>query len=359
MLRKASPRLFTDKVMQKRTRNILIGSFLAIILLACAIGGAFYYYFMAPQFFPPQTAYVYIDRDDTADSVYVKVEEVGHVKDFHGFKWMSEYRHYPESIRTGRYEIRNGESVYHVFSRIWRGYQTPMNITINSARTMKRLAGQVGRQLMIDSVEIATLMYDSAFQAKMGYTKETMPALFIPDTYEMYWDISVNEFFDRMRTEHKRFWSTSRTAKAKEMGLTENEVATLASIVEEETNNNPEKPAVAGLYYNRLRIGMPLQADPTIKFALQEFGIRRILNSDLNVESPYNTYLHKGLPPGPIRIPSVTGLDAVLNYAHHNYLYMCAKEDFSGTHNFAVTYREHVNNAQRYWAALNKRKIKR
>ncbi len=272
---------------------------------------------------------------------------------------MSEYRHYPESISTGRYEIRNGESVYHVFSRIWRGYQTPLNVTINSARTMRRLAGQVGRQLMIDSVEIATLMYDSTFQAKMGYTKETMPALFIPDTYEMYWDISVDEFFERMQTEHKRFWNSSRQAKAKEMGLTENEVSILASIVEEETNNNPEKPSVAGLYYNRLRIGMPLQADPTIKFALQEFGIRRILNSDLNVESPYNTYLHRGLPPGPIRIPSVIGLDAVLNYAHHNYLYMCAKEDFSGTHNFAATYRGHLNNAQRYWAALNRRKISR
>ena len=186
-----------------------------------------------------------------------------------------------------------------------------------------------------------------------------MPALFIPETYEMYWDISVDEFFERMQTEHKRFWNTQRKAKAQEMGLTENEVATLASIVEEETNNNGEKPSVAGLYYNRLRIGMPLQADPTIKFALQEFGIRRILNSDLNVESPYNTYLHRGLPPGPIRIPSVVGLDAVLNYAHHNYLYMCAKEDFSGTHNFAATYREHLNNAQRYWAALNKRKISR
>ena len=154
--------------MKKRTIHILLGVFLALILVACAIGGAFYYFFMAPQFFPQQTAYVYIDRDDTADSVYVKVQEVGNVKDFHGFKWMSEYRHYPEDIQTGRYEIKNNESVYNVFSRIWRGYQTPMNITINSARTMKRLAGQVGRQLMIDSLELVTLMYDSAFQAKMG-----------------------------------------------------------------------------------------------------------------------------------------------------------------------------------------------
>ncbi|MCR4765484.1 MAG: endolytic transglycosylase MltG [Bacteroidaceae bacterium] len=345
--------------MKRRTIHILLGVLLAIVLVVCAIGGAFYYYFMAPQFFPQQTAYVYIDRDDSADSVYVKVQEVGNVKDFHGFKWMSDYRHYPESIRTGRYEIRNNESVYQVFSRIWRGYQTPMNVTINSARTMKRLAGQVGRQLMIDSTEIATLMYDSIFQIKMGYTKETMPALFIPDTYEMYWDITVDAFFERMQTEHKRFWNNQRKAKAEEMGLSENEVATLASIVEEETNNNGEKPSVAGLYYNRLRIGMPLQADPTIKFALQEFGIRRILNSDLNVESPYNTYLHRGLPPGPIRIPSVVGLDAVLNYEHHNYLYMCAKEDFSGTHNFAATYGQHLRNAQRYWAALNKRKISR
>ena len=343
----------------KKIWKILIGCFLAVLVIAGSLAGAFYYYFMAPQFFPAQTSYVYIDRDDTADSVYVKVQEVGNVKDFHGFKWMSEYRHYPESIRTGRYEIRNNESVYEVFSRIWRGYQTPMNVTINSARTMKRIAGQAGSQLMIDSVEIATMMYDSAFQAKMGYTQETMPALFIPNTYEMYWDITVDEFFERMQTEHKRFWNASRKAKAAEMGLTENEVATLASIVEEETNNNGEKPSVAGLYYNRLRIGMPLQADPTIKFALQEFGIRRILNSDLNVESPYNTYLHRGLPPGPIRIPSVVGLDAVLNYTHHNYLYMCAKEDFSGTHNFAATYGEHLRNAQRYWAALNKRKISR
>ena len=160
-----------------------------------------------------------------------------------------------------------------------------------------------------------------------------------------------------MKKEHNRFWNQSRRAKADSLSMTPVEVAILASIVEEETNNRQEKPMVAGLYINRLRIGIPLQADPTVKFALQDFSLRRITNAHLNFPSPYNTYLNVGLPPGPIRIPSPAGIDAVLNYARHNYIYMCAKEDFSGTHNFASTYAEHMQNARKYWNMLNKRKI--
>ena len=181
--------------------------------------------------------------------------------------------------------------------------------------------------------------------------------LFIPETYQVYWDMSAEEFFERMQKEHQKFWNQERLDKATAIGMTPTEVCTLASIVEEETNNNPEKPMVAGLYINRLHTGMPLQADPTIKFALQDFGLRRITNAHLAVESPYNTYLNTGLPPGPIRIPSPIGLDAVLNHTKHNYLYMCAKEDFSGTHNFASNYAEHMKNARKYWNALNERKI--
>ena len=169
--------------------------------------------------------------------------------------------------------------------------------------------------------------------------------------------MSVDEFFQRMKKEHDNFWNADRLAKAKALGLTPEEVSTIASIVEEETNNNAEKPMVAGLYYNRLRGGMPLQADPTIKYALQDFALRRISNENLRVNSPYNTYRNIGLPPGPIRIPSTISIDAVLNLVKHDYIYMCAKDDFSGTHAFAANYADHMKNAKKYWKALNERKI--
>ena len=270
---------------------------------------------------------------------------------------MAKYRDYPRNIHTGRYAIQPGENVYHVFSRLYRGYQDPINLTIGSVRTLDRLARSIGKQLMIDSAEVAKVMNDSLFQHKLGYNKETIPCLFIPETYQVYWDMSVTDLFERMQKEHQKFWNQERLNKATAIGMTPAEVCTLASIVEEETNNNPEKPMVAGLYINRLHSDMPLQADPTIKFALQDFGLRRITNAHLSVDSPYNTYRNLGLPPGPIRIPSPIGLDAVLNYVKHDFIYMCAKEDFSGTHNFASNYADHMKNARKYWNALNERKI--
>ncbi|MBQ8673613.1 MAG: endolytic transglycosylase MltG [Bacteroides sp.] len=343
--------------MKKRTRNLLIGIIAAITLVTATCAGGIYYLLFAPQFHPDRTVYVYIDRDDTADSIYNKVYRQGKAKCFQGFLWMAAYRDYPQHIHTGRYAIRPGENVYHVFSRLCRGYQEPTNLTIGSVRTLDRLARNVGRQLMIDSLEVISLLTDTLFLQQMGYTEATLPALFIPDTYQVYWDMSAKGFMERMAQEHRKFWNEERLRKTQAIGLTPIEVSTLASIVEEETNDRDEKPLVAGLYLNRLRIGMPLQADPTVKFAQQDFALRRITNAHLTVDSPYNTYRHPGLPPGPIRIPTPVGLDAVLNPAEHNYLYMCAKEDFSGTHNFAATLAEHNKNARRYWNALNKRKI--
>jgi UPF0755 protein len=242
--------------------------------------------------------------------------------------------------------------------RLSMGYQTPVKLTIGSVRTLDRMARNASRQLMIDSVEIATLLNDTAFIRKMGYTKETLPALFIPNTYEVYWNMSAEDFMARMQKEHKAYWNEKRMKQAEAIGLTPIEVATLASIVEEETANHAEKPMVAGLYINRLKRGMLLQADPTVKFSMGDFELRRILYRHLEVDSPYNTYKYAGLPPGPIRVPSYQGLESVLNYTKHNYLYMCAKEDFSGTHNFAVTNAQHAANARKYQQALNKRGIR-
>jgi len=190
------------------------------------------------------------------------------------------------------------------------------------------------------------------------YDTCSLPSLFVPNTYEVYWNISPSQLMQRMIKEHDRFWDGERTAKASALGLTVNQVCTLASIIDEETANVGEKPMIAGMYLNRLKQDMPLQADPTVKFAMKNFGARRIYYDMLTFDSPYNTYRNTGLPPGPIKIASVKGIDAVLNAVQHDYLYMCAKEDFSGTHNFATTYQEHLQNAARYSKALNQRGIK-
>lgn len=342
--------------MNIKKKNIFFIIIALMIIIICWTS-ILYYYLLAPQFYPTKTVYIYVDRDDNLDSVYNKVKANGKPKNFTGFKWMAHYKKYASNIHTGCYVIHPSENIYHVFSRLYRGYQEPINLTIGSVRTLNRLAGSVGRQLMIDSTEIVTLINDTNFQRKLGYNIETLPAFFIPNTYEVYWNMTAQDFMERMQKEYQHFWNQSRIQKAQALNMTPVEIATLASIVEEETNNTAEKPDVAGLYINRLHRGMPLQADPTIKFALQNFALRRITNADLNVNSPYNTYLNTGLPPGPIRIASPTGLDAVLNYTKHDYIYMCAKDDFSGTHNFASNYNDHLKNARKYWNALNKRKI--
>lgn len=320
--------------------------------------GGIYQLFFSQPFQISETGYIYIDRDDNIDSVYNQIIKVGNPKSMKGFKIIAEQKGYDKNIKTGRYAIKPTDNMRYLHRRLSLGYQTPVNLTIGSVRTMDRIARNASRQLMIDSTEIIGLLNDTAYLNTIGYTQQTIPALFIPNTYEVYWNISAEDFMKRMIKEHKVFWNEERIKKAKSIGLTPEEVATLASIVEEETAVNAEKPVVAGLYINRLKRGMLLQADPTIKFSLQDFGLKRILFKHLEVNSPYNTYKHAGLPPGPIRIPSIQGLESVLNHAHHNYLYMCAKEDFSGTHNFAVTSAQHTANARRYQQALNRRNIK-
>ena len=341
--------------MKKKTRNILIAS-IAILLLGIAGIAHIYYYFFAQPFQITETTYIYIDQNDNIDSVYHKIIEAGNPKQMHGFESLVKYKGY--TPKTGCYVIKPTDNMRYLHRRLSMGYQTPVKLTIGSVRTLDRMARNIARQLMIDSTEVAKLIADTAYIHRIGYTKETLPALFIPNTYEVYWNLSAEDFMQRMLKENKAFWNEKRTKQAEAIGLTPIEVATLASIVEEETANQAEKPVVAGLYINRLHKGMLLQADPTVKFSMGNFELRRILYRHLEVDSPYNTYKYAGLPPGPIRVPSYQGLESVLNYTKHNYLYMCAKEDFSGTHNFAVTSAQHAANARKYQQALNRRGIR-
>ncbi len=293
---------------------------------------------------------VYVDADDTQDSIYIKIGSPR--------RWDLLRRVLEAKPRTGYYTILQGETVLDVYRKFRNGLQTPINLTIPQVRTMDMLAGYLSRKLMMDSTSLSNSLRDTLFCSRLGYTPQTLPALFIPNTYQMWWNISMDKFILRMQKENAAFWNKERSALAHKIGLTHEEVITLASIVAEETAYVPEMPKVAGMYIRRLQIGMPLQADPTVKFAVGDFSLRRIYNKHLEIESPYNTYKNKGLPPGPICIPSIKAIDAVLNHEQHGYLYMCAKEDFSGSHNFARTYSEHLANARRYVQALNKRGIK-
>ena len=324
-----------------------------------------YYFFFVGMSSTGETQYVYIDNDDSIDSVYTKLGDVSRGSSMIGFKTLVKISGYGDKVRTGRYAVREGEGSFIVFRHMKNGLQTPVSLVVPSVRTLERLASELSKRLMMDSTALYKALSDEAICQKYGYDTATIAAMFIPNTYDIYWNVSVEKLLDRMQKENKAFWNADRMQKAKAMKFTPIEVTTLASIVDEETANNAEKPMVAGMYYNRLMLrnaeypnGMPLQADPTIKFAWKRFDLKRIYNNLLYIKSPYNTYRNPGLPPGPIRIPSIVGIDAVLNHVQHDYLYMCAKEDFSGTHNFARTYNEHLQNAKRYSDALNNRGIK-
>ena len=303
------------------------------------------------------TQYIYIDEDDTQDSVIAKIQPFANLIGMTTLNTLIRHSGYSENIRTGRYAIEPGDGPITIFRRLKSGRQTSLNLTIPESRTMDRLAAILSNKLMLDSATIAEALTSQEVCEKLGYDTCTIAAMFVPNTYDVYWNMSIDELLQRMQKEHDRFWKGDREAKAAEMQMTPIEVCTLASIIDEETSNNAEKPMIAGMYLNRLKEGMPLQADPTIKFALKQFELKRIYNKLLNTESPYNTYRNEGLPPGPIKIASIKGIDAVLNYTSHDYLYMCAKEDFSGTHNFARTYQEHLKNADKYTKALNERGI--
>ncbi|HOK75099.1 MAG TPA: endolytic transglycosylase MltG [Bacteroidales bacterium] len=293
--------------------------------------------------------------EQVKDSVYSNLE----VRNKKLFELVAVLKDYPSLIKPGKYIFRENLSYIKFINILRAGEQTPVMVTFNNIRTIYDLAGKVGRQIEADSAQIADFLSNQANYSKDGFIKENIIAVFIPDSYEFYWNTTAEGFYRRMLREYNRFWNDERKRKAESLGLSPIEVSILASIVDDEVAKPEEKPRIAGVYINRLRRGMPLQACPTIKYALNDFTITRILDKYLEVESPYNTYKYKGFPPGPIGCATKEGIDAVLNAEKHDYLYFAAKADFSGYHNFSKTLAEHNRYAAQYQRELNKRKIYR
>lgn len=262
------------------------------------------------------------------------------------------------SRRVGAYDIDAGESPLTVARHVRNKSQVGVKFTFQNVRTKEQLAQRAAARFLMTKEDMLACLNDSTFCAELGVTPVTIQAVLMPDTYEFFWGVKPEDMIRSIARYSERFWNEERLAKAKALGLTPVEVATIASIVEEETAKSDELGKVARLYMNRLHQGMKLQADPTVKYALGDFAIRRITHEMLTCESPYNTYRHEGLPPGPIRFPERKAIEAVLNAPEHNYTYMCAKEDFSGYHNFTDNYSAHLRNAARYQAELNNRGIK-
>lgn len=264
-----------------------------------------------------------------------------------------------DNPRAGNYDFTQGETLRTLLNKINRAYQTPIRLTFNNFRTIERLCGAIGRRTMYDSLDFLDVFLSNSLLRGCGFTRATALAMYLPNTYEVYWTVTPDQFAQMMYKEYQKFWTPRRLAQAQKLGLTPPQVSTLASIVIEETKAQSEMGDVAGVYLNRLKIGMPLQADPTVKFAVGDPTLKRITNRHLKVQSPYNTYQNRGLPPGLIAMPSIPAIDSVLSYNYgHKYLYFCAKADFSGRHAFAVTLGEHNRNAAAYARELNRRGIR-
>lgn len=300
----------------------------------------------------------FIIREGTNfDQIINLLEENDIVLNYKAFKWVSKKKNYANLIKPGRYLLKKGMNTNQMVNMLRAGEQAPLNVTFNNIRFKEELAGKISHYIQADSLSLLMLFDDYAKIESYGFTPETYKAMFIPNTYRFYWTTTANQFADRMKQEYDRFWNSVRKEKAEKLDLTPVQVATLASIVQEETAKTDEMERIAGVYMNRLKRGMLLQADPTVKYAAGDFTLRRILNVHLEIDSPYNTYKYAGLPPAPINFPEVTAIDAVLNFEKHDFLYMVAREDFSGYHNFSRTLAEHNRNAAKYHQALNNMKI--
>jgi UPF0755 protein len=305
------------------------------------------------------TEFVQIPNGQNFDQVTAMLVSSGIVTDEPNFRWLAEKMKYAKNpMRAGRFKIESGWSYKQLISHLRNGEQATVKVVLNNERLLEDVAGKVSRSVEADSLSFLTYFMDEKRLDSLGLNKNTLMTLFIPDTYNMYWTTTPAQFVARMKKEHDAFWAKNdRLNKAKTLNLSPEQVYSLASIVERETNNKEEKPIIAGVYLNRLRIGMKLQADPTAVFATRDFLTHRVTLAHTTFDSPFNTYMYAGLPPGPISMASIPSLDAVLNADTHKYLYFCAKADNSATHAFAETLSAHNENAHRFQAWMNARGI--
>ncbi|HOY40132.1 MAG TPA: endolytic transglycosylase MltG [Bacteroidales bacterium] len=347
--------------MKKKTRKI--GLIILVFFLLILVAGGFTAYHFYKYIYAPNVVegaaphFLKIPSGSGFDDVVEILSNEGLIIDTNSFIWVAEKKAYPERVKPGCYQLNPGMNNNELVNLLRSGKQSPVKLTFNNLRSLEQLAGKAGEVFEEDSAYIAQYLANKLVADSLGFNGSTFIAMFIPNTYEFYWNTPASKFVERMHEEYNKFWTSNRRQKAEKAGLSLVEVSTLASIVEMETQKNDEKSRIAGVYMNRLQSGMLLQADPTVIYAVGDFSIRRVLLKHTEYDSPYNTYKYKGLPPGPICMPSVSSIDAVLDYEIHDYFYFCAKEDFSGYHNFAKTLAQHNANARKFHRPLNERNI--
>lgn len=326
-----------------------------------ALGGTLLFYYL--KYFGANVTdneeYLYIHTGEDFNSVYKTIRDKEIVKDSTNFLWAAQNMKYPGRVKPGRYRLKAGMSNRALINMLASGSQEPVEFAFHNIRLKEQFAAFAAKKLEPDSASIIRLLDSIDFVKQYGFTPDNVYVAFMPDSYEIYWNTTPEKFFKKMYTHYENFWTKDRREKAAQLNLTPIQVSILASIVDAEALKDDEMPTIAGLYLNRLKKGMKLESDPTVIFALKDFTIQRVLNRYLSVPSPYNTYANTGLPPGPIMMPSVNAVKAVLNYKPSNYIYMCAKEDFSGYHNFADNVADHNKNAAKFRKALDERNIKR
>lgn len=328
----------------------------ATILVIAAASVAWYgYSILFKNNIKGETTYLYIRSGATVESLLSSADSLGTVRNMGNLRKAALFEKLEGNVKPGRYRIKQGMGNREIVRMIKYGWQTPLNITISgNIRTKEKLAGALSRKLETDSASVLKMLQNDSLAESMGFRPETFIGMFIPNTYEVFWTVKPMELAARFKKEYDSFWNEERRAKADAAGFSIQQITTLASIVAEETNIKAEYPVIAGVYINRMRAGIPLQADPTVKFALNDPSIKRILYKHLQINSPYNTYKMKGLPPGPITIPPAAAIDGVLSFEKHSYYYFCAKPSLDGSHAFASSLEEHGRNARAYQSAISR-----
>ena len=338
---------------------------LAIVFIGLIVASYFAYYVYkammdANTAFNNDVAYIYVPTNANYQDVREQLEPL--LKDIKTFDALAKQKKYNANVKAGRFAIKKGMNNNDIINSI-RSKNLPLNVSFNNQETLEKLAGRVASQIEADSISLLKAMKDASFLAKNDFSNATALGMYLPNSYEFFWNTSAEQFRERMFNEYNRFWNASRNERAKAIGLTRDKVIALASIVYEESKQASEQPRIAGVYMNRIRISMPLQADPTLKFAAYQLPqykntvIKRVLNVHKEIASPYNTYKNLGLPPGLIAMPDISAIEAVLNYEKHQYLYFCADAKRLGFHKFAKTLSQHNANAREYQHYLSSQGI--